>query len=160
MKILMSLVLISVSSLYASMLKVVNDEIVLSINAKQYVYQVGEYPLPKNAIQVCYVSGKGKVILNNDKNYILDRNSSFQCYQVPEKKKDFFSLVVEKLTKSYGSELIDINPTIKSAAGTRSISSNVKASSRIFIRHLFRVSEQIIIKFAVLRVNCYCYLIS
>jgi len=121
MKLLIGLIFIGMVTLLANILQVIDEKIVLSINEKEYTYLVGEYPLPKDALQVCYVSGKGKALLNNDKKYILSADSSLQCYQVPHKKDGILIRVVDKLGKTYGSEIIEINPSIKSAAGVRSI---------------------------------------
>jgi hypothetical protein len=121
MKSFIGLLLLSLTFLWANRLSVGNGEIVLKIDMKQYTYQVGEYPLPKDAVQVCYVSGEGKAILNNDPVYSLDNHSQIQCYQVPQKQKHLFGRFIDKFKKVYTMEVIKIDPTIKSAAGTRNL---------------------------------------
>jgi hypothetical protein len=121
MRFLIGVMVLGLTFLWAEILSVKEGEVVLRIDTKLYTYQSGEYPFPKDAVQVCYVSGEGKAILGNDIRYSLNKDSSIQCYQIPEKQKPLISRLVDKFKKAYTMEVIEIDPTIKSAAGTRDL---------------------------------------
>jgi hypothetical protein len=122
MRFLIGVIVIGLTFLWAERLIVKEGEVVLRIDMKLYTYKRGEYPLPKDAVQVCYVSGQGRAILDDDITYSLNKDSNIQCYQVPEKQKPLISRLVDKFKKVYTMEVIEINPTIRSAAGTRDLS--------------------------------------
>jgi hypothetical protein len=67
------------------------------------------------------VSGEGKAILDNDIRYSLNKDSKIQCYQVPKQQKLLMARLIDKFKKAYTMEVIEIDPTIKSAAGTRDL---------------------------------------
>ncbi len=109
------------SSLFANSIEVLHDSIKVSIDGKEYEYSIGKYPLPKDSMQICFVSGKGRVILNSKNNRFLDLNSSLKCYQLPHEKGFTFSGLLNKFNEIYHSEIIDINPSLRSAVGRRNI---------------------------------------
>lgn len=108
-------------SLFANSIEVLHDPIKVSIDGKEYKYNIGKYPLPKDSIQICFVSGRGRVVLNSKNNRFLDLNSSLKCYQLPHEKGFSFDRLLSKFNEVYHAEIIDINPGVKSAVGRRNI---------------------------------------
>ncbi len=106
---------------YANYIVVINDDINLTIDGKEQKYQTGKYQLPRDSIQLCYISGDGKALVNGNYNRSLYSNSSFSCYQLPQEKGANLEKIIDKFYTVYRSKVIDIRPSVKSAVGKRNI---------------------------------------
>ena len=106
---------------FANYITVVDNHISVTIDGKEYKYKIGKYPLPRDSIQLCYISGTGKALINGDYNRSLASNSSFSCYQLPQEKGFSFQKIIDKFNKVYHAEIVDINPRVRSAVGKRNI---------------------------------------